>query len=643
MFLFLAYAVFLLGGGTAQASTDPLEVCRGDHLVVSAQLLQNGSFGSPVLGQEVEFYDETADVLIDTAMTGEDGTASVDWIVPQNHQLGHAVINATFRGNISLALAPSCQWFLVDIYSATDLDVSVNDITLSPLDVFLCSVSVMNDMDDPITDSMIQIYGNGVLVDSGNTNSTGYFDFVIECSPQWCVYGENVMEVVYATDSVEYNFKANEVFTILVQRVTTQIVPLKIVNDISLNETVEIVLALDSQEGFLPDAVLNLLLDDKNIEVFSTNSSGLTTLQLQTDEQFSIGQHQLTVMYEGSFRYQETSLTLDITVTSPCVVELVLPDEFVLETQVIIELEVYDVFHRPIVIGSATLSDNSTGITIEETGSGFQPFSFLFSVEGERGLREIILNITGNPYISNRTLVLRVTVWAIPEILVTRSSIDEYAYPSQEIEIEFKLLDDSYPIAHSDVMIVIGENRENYVTDANGMVIATWIVSSEEGKYIARIMYSGVKQEFLAPTSYTYDYSVSREIPLRVEMIDYEVLEALQELLVRLTVTARNGSSFGGIGVSFSWLGSQFNTISQLDGGIELHLSVPIELGTYNLSYQTQDVASLISSSGYFPIIIRGYQAHNSQGVGIGVMVISSVLAVIVSVIPIIRRRQLMG
>jgi hypothetical protein len=641
--LLLALTICILAGETVQVSAESPKVCRGDHLLVSAQLLQNGSYGDPVQNQEIEFYDETTDAIIGTALTGLDGIASIDWVVPQLHPVGPAVINATFRGNVSLALAPSCQWLLVDIYSETQLEVLCTSTVLSPLDFFSCSVQVTNDIDDSLIGVDVHIFGNGVLVDSKTTNSTGHVDFDIECSPQWCVYGENVVEVVYELDSLGYNYEARESLTVTVEEIATQITLLGLIDDILLNDTINVHFILDSQEGFLSDTTVVLLLDDLGIEIGLTNSSGFVSFQLDIDERFSIGEHQLTVRYEGSFRYSEASLTIDISVSSPCVLELVLPDRLILGSQAVIELEGLDLFRRPLALGSVTLLDNSTGFIVEETASGHQPFRFILPIEGERGTRDVVVNITGNSYITNRTLIVRVVVWLTPEILVIKNSIEGYASLGQEIEIEIKLMDGLHTLPYREIDVVIDDVRDTFATDSAGMVIISWTAPVVDGQYSVFITYQEDIQDFLTSANHIYTYIVSREIPLKVDLDEYEVLESLQEILVHLTVKARNGTSFSGIGVSFVWLGHQFDTVSQTNGSVELHLSVPTGPGAYNLTYQTHDVASLVPSSGYFIIIIRDYQAYNSQGVGIIFMIGSSVLVVVVSVIPVIRRKQLLG
>jgi hypothetical protein len=84
---FILFFIFALSTGTtvsAQISND-ITVCRGEVITITARLLQNITFGSPVPNQELEFYDETINQYISSAVTDSQGFASIDSLCSMSH------------------------------------------------------------------------------------------------------------------------------------------------------------------------------------------------------------------------------------------------------------------------------------------------------------------------------------------------------------------------------------------------------------------------------------------------------------------------------------------------------------------------------------------------------------------------------
>ena len=107
--LSLFFIVLLL---SSSASVDAEEVnigVRGEDVTISAILLQNGTYGTPVPNQTIEFYDQTMNSFLNYGLTNAAGIATIVWNIPIDHSLGPTTLNATYRGNESLFLAPSCH------------------------------------------------------------------------------------------------------------------------------------------------------------------------------------------------------------------------------------------------------------------------------------------------------------------------------------------------------------------------------------------------------------------------------------------------------------------------------------------------------------------------------------------------------
>jgi hypothetical protein len=166
--------LLLLASSTNTVSAEgEIVIQRGENVKISAQLLQNGTFGDPVPNQLIEFFDQTHDALINCNTTDVDGIASINWTIPLGFPLGPTLINATFRGNELLFLSPSTQWIFLNIVSSTQIVIDHENGPFAPGDLFCFTASLFNDANTPIAGSqLIALSGNTVLATS-ITNSSG--------------------------------------------------------------------------------------------------------------------------------------------------------------------------------------------------------------------------------------------------------------------------------------------------------------------------------------------------------------------------------------------------------------------------------------------------------------------------------------
>ena len=126
-------------------------VHRGDNVIITACLFQNGTYGDPVQYQIVEFFAESSDDFIGLARTDINGYASIVWDVPNDYPLGSMIMNVTFRGNQSLALLPAYQQISMLVFSSTEIALEVQDYSLAPLDDLCFVVTLVNDLQEPLS------------------------------------------------------------------------------------------------------------------------------------------------------------------------------------------------------------------------------------------------------------------------------------------------------------------------------------------------------------------------------------------------------------------------------------------------------------------------------------------------------------
>ncbi|MGD2072338.1 MAG: hypothetical protein PVG65_02490, partial [Candidatus Thorarchaeota archaeon] len=144
--------LFLISSTTTNVSAnDQFVVCRGDTVQISVRLLTNGTYGVPAPHQIIEFFDESNNLFIDSVTTDLNGYASIDWYIPLSYRLGITIVNATFRGNDTCALAPSHQQVSIIIKTTTYLDIQVDKVNLVPTDQLIFTILLTDDNSNFLT------------------------------------------------------------------------------------------------------------------------------------------------------------------------------------------------------------------------------------------------------------------------------------------------------------------------------------------------------------------------------------------------------------------------------------------------------------------------------------------------------------
>ncbi|TFH06634.1 MAG: hypothetical protein E4H14_10395 [Candidatus Thorarchaeota archaeon] len=428
--LLVASLIFLVaasGISTASAEQEHVAV-RGESITISVILLQNGTYGDPVPEQKIEYYDQTNNLLLGTDITNVSGLASIDWNIPIDHVLGPTVINATFRGNESIFLAPSYQSFILNILASTEIILYDAPLMLAPDDILSFSVILHDDMSNPITNRNLSVFMDDILLATAITNSTGGASFSIHCNSSWSIIGENIIRIVHEQDIVNYYERAETIFSFEIQKLQTSIQSNFSLDFILLDESLDFEVELKSIDGGI-SANLEVLLDGSHLTVATTDISGNSTINLTIDDQFSLGHHFLAIFYNGSERYSETSCIIEFDVVSPAIIDIEISSPAVigLETDVIISL--CDVLVHPIET-ILFVSDISNGRNMSiQTSDDIIDINIKFAFFGPVGLHDMMIEI-GNQFIINRTIMYNISIWSQLELTFLHSNTLNFASPN---------------------------------------------------------------------------------------------------------------------------------------------------------------------------------------------------------------------
>ena len=642
VFLLVAALVFFVvasGIGTASAAEEYVAV-RGESTTISVILLQNGTYGNPVPEQNIEFYDQTNNLLLGTDITNVSGLASIDWSIPIDHLLGPTLINATFRGNESIFLASSYQSFILNILASTEIILHDAPLMLAPGDTLSFSVVIYDDTSNPINNRNLSVFMDDFLLATAVTNSTGGASFSIHCNSSWSILGENTIRIVHEQDIVSYYERAETLFSVEIQKLQTSVQSNFPLDSILLNDSISFEVNLTSIDGGI-SANLEVLLDGSHLTVVTTDIIGNTTINLTIDEQFSLGHHFLTIFYNESERYSENSCIIEFDVFSPAIinVELFSPAVIGLETDVTISL--CDVLGRPIET-VLTVSDitNDQNMTIQMPQDTIN-INIKFTFFGPVGLHDLVIEI-GNQFVTNRTIMNGIVIWSQPELTLLHSNILNFASPNQELIFIFQLTDWSGNISHHSVHLLRdGEIIISAITDERGMAVISTIAPSHEGVYNFSVIYPLNVTRYELSTKFDYPLTVSISIPVLVELDHYEVVPPLQKVTIYLQVTCLNGSLIEGIRINIIWLSIENYAITQQGGILVIDLPVPESSGNYTLYYAIEQNYNLASSIGSIDIFISVIDILTSQGIGISGFAIGILTSFAIVAIPLIRQKYL--
>ncbi|MFQ5831904.1 MAG: hypothetical protein ACE5H4_04330 [Candidatus Thorarchaeota archaeon] len=639
-------ALLSLTSATNVGAEEQPVLIRGEIVPINARLLQNGSYGDPVPEQQLDFYDQSQNSFIESATTDINGWAAVYWNLTSNHPLGPTLLNVTFDGNDTLSLAPSCQWMTVMVVSNTQMSVLCNQSTFHPEDQILFTVGIIDDHNKAITDAVIAVYHDQFQLAVGITNDSGYASFNIECNMSWGSYGKNRLRVVYEPAVTSFHNMSEHLFEIDIEQIPTAI-RLEDSNgtQFELNELFWLKLTVNAAGENPQNATLDTLIDGEFVGTITADIQGVSELYIPIDTQLDLGPHKVRVQYNGTERYSFSFLEIDITVLSPALLHIMLPEHIVIGSSSEIQMQIHDLLGRPIPDATITLSDQTTDRTMSllvPTDHTTVQFEFLFT--GSVGIRSLLVAISGNPYLTNTSWTHWATVWLRPTISIIQSNTRGYASPTQQLSFHIQLNSTEGSLPFRSIECGFDETvLVSSVTDSEGLANMTLYAPEVIGHYTLFLKTNGSPSSYELPVKFKSVLVVSTLIPVDVNLSHYHINPALRELRVHLTLQCLNGTTLNGISILYEWLTHSGSATSTHSGHIELVLPLPANAGIYNLYYEIKGTSSLQPSTGNISITVSETEVLASQGVGIPGLVLSLCISIGLLGIPVLHRRYLIG
>ncbi|TFG26246.1 hypothetical protein EU528_14730, partial [Candidatus Thorarchaeota archaeon] len=566
----LSLLILSMHNTTEVSAEGEVVAVRGDDIPLSAQLLQNGTYGDPVPDQVISFYDALLDVYLDSAVTNQDGYASIIWSIPSNHPLDITPVNATFSGNETLALAPSCQWAFVHILSRTQIIIDNYSETLHPDDYFVLEIRLLNDINNPIVGAQASLFSATYQLAFATTNETGYALFTLECNLTWSSLGVNDLWVKYEQDLDSHNSEAEIYFQFTVEQVETIIeIENTIPNKINLTDSLDLRLHVETYEGSLPNSPLNLFLNSIHFDSVTTDQFGEIDLFIPIDSRFSLGSNTIRIQYDGTNRNTAAQSVINFDVTSPINFDFQKPENAILGIEYEFRIDVSDILGRYIPNVLVNVHDMLLDVKV----SARIPFNSTYvnialTFEDYVGLHTLNITITGNDYITNRVQFVDITVWSKPNLVLVDNSILGYAYPSQEIFFKVQLKDVNGGISERLIELKDSQNEtmEIFTTDSEGLVEILITAPTVEDNYLFSFAYNGMPESFELAAMFSYQFTVTKVMPVLVRIERYEIIPPAHEITVDFIIRGLNGTYLMGVNLLYTWNGFTITTITQEDG-----------------------------------------------------------------------------
>ncbi|UCH03876.1 MAG: hypothetical protein JSW05_09815 [Candidatus Thorarchaeota archaeon] len=641
----LSIIISLADAENAVAQEDSI-VLRGGLVPINARLLQNGSYGYPVSEQRLDFYDCLLNSFIGFSFTDSDGYALIYWNLTFDHPLGPTLLNVTFEGNDTLSLAPSCQWTTVTVVSGTHIDLEHTQQAYHPGDQISFLVELSDDQSEAIPNASIAVYHDDILLAEDYTNETGQVTFNLGCNTSWCSLGNNEIRVVYEPATSRYHNKSEHSILVEVQQILTSI-ELEDMNgtQFQLDEFLWLKLNVSADGEGLPNANLSVLLDGYLISSTTTDPFGVTEHLMHIDHLFGLGPHRVGIEYGGTDRHTAAHLEVDIVVTSPATISIMLPDYTIFGDESQIQLGIHDSLGRPIPGVHVTIHDESTNETMDipvPLGHTSTEFQHVFT--GPTGIRGLLTTVSGNPYLTNTTQLFSVTVWLKPTISMIETNILGYASPGQRLSFRAQLNSSGTSLPDRPVDARINETvLPSQITDSYGFANVTLFAPEAEGRYVLVLKVNGSSVSYELSAVLEYALVVSRVMPVQVDLTYYIISPELKEIRVYLMIRCLNGTPLDGVTLNYEWLDISTSAIAIQSGLAELILPMPPSAGFYRLHHYTDGTQHLHPSSGHSLIAISEADVQAAQGIGILGLVLTLCVSVSLVGIPALYRKHLIS
>ena len=646
IFVSLCILVTLSSIPSHAAAVGPTIVSRGESFELSAILLTNVTYGTPIPSQILEFYDQTNDQFLGIAITNEEGIATLQYTFPMSYPLGYTLVNATFRGNNTLSLAPSCQWTTLLITSLTSIVITPTKTILAPDDQLTFTVALFDDTDNPIPNAAVSIYHDSVFVQTAKTNSTGQALIEVDLQTQSLSLGSHSIEVSYSGNESFYYRGVSDSFNIQIRKIQTSIISYNALVSLQLNHTSVVTVRLTSQEDIMQGFAVDLAITDSNFHMQRvTNETGYVTFEVYADNRVTLGEHLITITYLGNIRYNESSIQIPCHVSGSLVVNAVYSRQVQLNKNTTISIYVTDIYSRSIPDVFVSLTDEATNYSATQTLLNGNHVVFYVPILGETGNRTFSIAVSSEYCISNERISFTLSVWDRPTIELKSTNVLGFASPSQPINLVIHLSDYRGNMSHRQITLSILdlESSESAFTDGLGIARVSIQSPNLVREYVFAIRFVGNKSLFELSSSYNFTIQVKHNIPVRISDFHYTIDSILRAIATTIRVQVLNGSFVSGIGFKLSWLNTTIISSTEDSGFMKLDLLLPDTPGVYELAYKTSPSVGISTSSGILYIIITPTDSNLSEGLGFYPLFLAISSSVLLLVIPVVKRKSIIS
>ncbi len=645
-FVSLCILITLSSTPSHAAAVSPTTVSRGESFELSAILLTNITYGPPIPSQILEFYDQTNNQFLGMSITNQEGIATLQYTFPMSHPLGYTLLNATFRGNNSLSLAPCCQWTTLLITSLTSINITPTKTILAPDDQLTFVVALFDDTDNPIPNAAVSIYHDSVFVQTVETNSTGQALIEIDLRTQSLSLGSHSIEVSYSGNESCYYRGVSASFNIQIRKKQTSIISYNTLVSLQLNHTSVITLRLTSQEDIMQGFSVDLAITNSSYHMQRvTNETGYVTFQIYADSRVALGEHLISVTYPGNIRYNKSSIQIPCHISGSLVVNTTYSRQVELNKNTTISIYVTDIYSHSIPDGFVSLTDEATNYSTTQTLLNDNHVVFYVPILGETGNRTFSITVSSEYCISNDTISFTLGVWERPTIELKYSNVVGFASPAQPIDIVVHLSNYKGNISHRQITLSILnlESSESAFTDESGLAIVSIQSPTPVGTYIFSIQCVGNKSLFELSSSCNFTIQVKLDIPVRISEFHYTIDSIMRAIATTIRVQVLNGSFVDGIGFKFSWLNTTIVSSTEDSGFMKIDLLLPDTPGVYELAYETSPSVGISTCSGKLYIIITPTDSNVSEGLGFYPLFLAISSSVLFLVVPVVRRRSIIS
>ncbi|TFF87036.1 hypothetical protein EU519_00305 [Candidatus Thorarchaeota archaeon] len=619
---------------------------RGERCTLTARLLQNGTYGDPVVGEQVEFYEEPRDVLLGTGLTNSQGYATLEWDVSLDHPLGPTLVNATYRGNETLFLAPTCQWLELSIFARTRLNISVPETHLAPNDLLSISAQLENQGGEALEGELLEVRHGNSTIASTTTNTSGSANLLVHVNTSWLHLGENELTIFHPTNLDTYTSQAEQSVLVIMNKVATSIgYDSNLSVPVSLGDILNFSIGLNSKDGSLNEETLRMHLDGNFYCDIQADSTGTFGLLLRIDEQFTLGQHRLSIRYEGSNRYSSSEETIIFGIFSEVIVSIDHHGLPAIESTVALKIDVQDQFGRAVPDLVLEIDDRTANLQMSlDCNISSSDSTIEFPIHPPKGPHEIHVNLAGNAYLLNETVNYTLHCWSSPYFSEPQYNIEGYAFPGQEIIVQTTLQDYSGPLPGLSIDLLLdGVSARTTKTDETGNLSFSLSSPLQEGVHNLTLVSSREASSYFVESAVSYRFMVTRQVPVRLSLVERNIVPQLKLIDITLEAWGLNGSRHKGLVMQYDWLNTiQIAHCNQI-GVFQVQLPLPSVPGLYYLKTRLLPTPSTRGLNESFVLRISETQILAAQGVGIPIFTVSIASSSILAAIPFLRRKYLVG